>query len=134
MRPRPDPGHLHDPKAAERSCRPNRLGADGRLRIGRGDAQQVVDGCRTAHASQRPDRMEPPGRAESLPLAPTTETDRKAVEGAQPKPAPARDNKDFKNTRPRDAVLSALRDIHATLTPEQRGRLAYLIRTGALVV
>jgi Spy/CpxP family protein refolding chaperone len=36
--------------------------------------------------------------------------------------------------RLRDAVLAALRDIHATLTPEQRGRLAYLIRTGALVV
>jgi Spy/CpxP family protein refolding chaperone len=36
--------------------------------------------------------------------------------------------------RVRDAVLTALREIHATLTPEQRGRLAYLIRTGALVV
>jgi Spy/CpxP family protein refolding chaperone len=36
--------------------------------------------------------------------------------------------------RLRDAVQNALRDIHATLTPEQRGRLAYLIRTGALVV
>jgi Spy/CpxP family protein refolding chaperone len=36
--------------------------------------------------------------------------------------------------RLRDAVSAALRDIHATLTPEQRGRLAYLIRTGALTV
>ncbi len=34
--------------------------------------------------------------------------------------------------RLRDAVLAALREIHAVLTPEQRGRLAYLIRTGAL--
>jgi len=36
--------------------------------------------------------------------------------------------------RLRDAVLAALRQIHAVLTPEQRGRLAYLIRTGALVM
>lgn len=36
--------------------------------------------------------------------------------------------------RLRDAVLSALQQIHGILTPEQRGRLAYLIRTGALVV
>src|SRR5499427_7630328 len=31
--------------------------------------------------------------------------------------------------RLRDAVLKALRQIHAILNPEQRGRLAYLIRT-----
>ena len=36
--------------------------------------------------------------------------------------------------RLRDAVLTALREIHAILTPEQRSRLAYLIRTGALVM
>jgi Spy/CpxP family protein refolding chaperone len=36
--------------------------------------------------------------------------------------------------RLRAAVLAALQQIHATLTPEQRGRFAYLIRTGALVV
>ena len=36
--------------------------------------------------------------------------------------------------RLRDAVLTALREIHAVLNPEQRGRLAYLIRTGALVM
>lgn len=36
--------------------------------------------------------------------------------------------------RLRDAVLAALREIHATLTPEQRGRFAYLIRTGALTI
>jgi Spy/CpxP family protein refolding chaperone len=35
--------------------------------------------------------------------------------------------------RLRDAVLSALRQIHAVLNPEQRARLAYLIRTGTLV-
>src|SRR5258708_7587829 len=32
--------------------------------------------------------------------------------------------------RLRDAVLKALQQIHAILTPEQRVRLAYLIRTG----
>jgi Spy/CpxP family protein refolding chaperone len=36
--------------------------------------------------------------------------------------------------RIRDAVSTALREIHALLTPEQRGRLSYLIRTGALGV
>jgi len=32
----------------------------------------------------------------------------------------------------RDALVKALGKIHALLTPEQRGKLAYLIRTGAL--
>lgn len=34
----------------------------------------------------------------------------------------------------RDAVLHALQQIHAVLNAEQRQRLAYLIRTGALVI
>lgn len=36
--------------------------------------------------------------------------------------------------RLREAVLKALRQIHALLKPEQRGKLAYLIRTGALTI
>jgi Spy/CpxP family protein refolding chaperone len=36
--------------------------------------------------------------------------------------------------RLRDAVTSALRRMHAVLDAEQRARLAYLIRTGTLVV
>ncbi len=36
--------------------------------------------------------------------------------------------------RLRDAVLEALRQIHAVLNADQRARLAYLIRTGALAV
>jgi hypothetical protein len=36
--------------------------------------------------------------------------------------------------RPRDVVLSSLQKIHAMLNPEQRQRLAYLIRTGTLVI
>jgi hypothetical protein len=36
--------------------------------------------------------------------------------------------------RLRDAVVGALRRIHAVLDPEQRERLAYLIRTGALSI
>jgi Spy/CpxP family protein refolding chaperone len=36
--------------------------------------------------------------------------------------------------RLRDAVVKALQQIHAILDPEQRKRLAYLIRTGTLVV
>ena len=34
----------------------------------------------------------------------------------------------------RDAVAKALKRIHTILTPEQRGKLAYLIRTGALTL
>src|SRR5262249_534271 len=34
----------------------------------------------------------------------------------------------------RGAVLKALEQIHAILNPDQRARLAYLIRTGALVI
>jgi len=37
-------------------------------------------------------------------------------------------------TRLRDAVVAALGKLHALLDPEQRGRLAYLIRTGALQI
>ena len=36
--------------------------------------------------------------------------------------------------RLRDAVLKALRQIHAVLKPDQRTQLAYLIRTGTLTV
>lgn len=37
-------------------------------------------------------------------------------------------------TRLREAVLRSLQQIHAILSPEQRTRLAYLIRTGALAM
>jgi Spy/CpxP family protein refolding chaperone len=37
-------------------------------------------------------------------------------------------------TRLRDAVIAALRRMHAALNPEQRARLAYLIRSGQLSV
>jgi Spy/CpxP family protein refolding chaperone len=36
--------------------------------------------------------------------------------------------------RLRDAVVKALQQIHALLDPDQRKRLAYLIRTGTLVI
>ena len=36
--------------------------------------------------------------------------------------------------RLRDAVTRALSQIHAMLSPEQRNKLAYLIRTGVLIV
>jgi Spy/CpxP family protein refolding chaperone len=36
--------------------------------------------------------------------------------------------------RLRDAVLKALQQIHGILNAEQRGRLAYLIRTGTLTL
>jgi Spy/CpxP family protein refolding chaperone len=37
-------------------------------------------------------------------------------------------------TRLRDAVVAALGKLHSLLDPEQRARLAYLIRTGALQI
>ena len=37
-------------------------------------------------------------------------------------------------TRLRDAVLKALQQIHATLDADQRAKLAYLIRTGTLLI
>jgi Spy/CpxP family protein refolding chaperone len=36
--------------------------------------------------------------------------------------------------RLRDAVATALQKIHALLDPDQRAKLAYLIRTGTLVI
>ncbi len=36
--------------------------------------------------------------------------------------------------RLRDALIKALKGIHALLKPEQRSKLAYLIRTGALTL
>jgi Spy/CpxP family protein refolding chaperone len=37
-------------------------------------------------------------------------------------------------TKLRDAVARSLQQIHGILTPDQRARLAYLIRTGVLVM
>jgi Spy/CpxP family protein refolding chaperone len=37
-------------------------------------------------------------------------------------------------TRVRDTLIRALQQIHALLNPEQRQRMAYLIRTGVLTV
>jgi Spy/CpxP family protein refolding chaperone len=50
----------------------------------------------------------------------------KATEGAKLRVSTAE--------RLRDAVLHALQQIHAALTPEQRAKLAYLIRTGTLTL
>jgi Spy/CpxP family protein refolding chaperone len=48
------------------------------------------------------------------------------------KAASAGDRRTTSATRLRDAVVRALQQIHALLNPEQRGRLAYLIRAGVL--
>jgi Spy/CpxP family protein refolding chaperone len=44
----------------------------------------------------------------------------------------AGDRRVASTTRLRDAVAKALSQMHALLNPDQRGRLAYLIRTGVL--
>jgi Spy/CpxP family protein refolding chaperone len=46
----------------------------------------------------------------------------------------AGDRRVASSTKLRDVVLRFLQQIHAILNPDQRARLAYLIRTGALVV
>jgi hypothetical protein len=51
-----------------------------------------------------------------------------------PKAASAGDRRVASAGKLRDAVVRALGQIHAMLNPEQRGRLAYLIRTGTLSV
>ena len=50
------------------------------------------------------------------------------------KAASAGDRRVASATKLREAVIRFLQQIHAILNPEQRARLAYLIRTGALVV
>ena len=50
------------------------------------------------------------------------------------KVAAAGDRRVASAQRVRDAVGQALGQIHALLNPDQRGRLAYLIRTGVLAM
>ncbi|MEO2090107.1 MAG: Spy/CpxP family protein refolding chaperone [Gemmataceae bacterium] len=50
------------------------------------------------------------------------------------KAAAAGDRRVQSATRLRDAVVRALQELHALLKPEQRERLAYLLRTGVLAV
>ena len=51
-----------------------------------------------------------------------------------PKAAAGADRRVESSRRLRDAVVRALQQIHAILNPEQRAKLAYLIRTGVLLV
>ena len=55
-----------------------------------------------------------------------------AFDGA--KAAAAGDRRVQSATRLRDAVVRTLQELHALLKPEQRERLAYLLRTGVLAV
>jgi len=50
------------------------------------------------------------------------------------KTASAGDRRVATATRLRDAVVRSLQQIHAILTPEQRERMAYLIRSGMLAI
>ena len=50
------------------------------------------------------------------------------------KAAGAGDRRVQSATRLRDAVTRALQEMHALLKPEQRERLAYMLRTGVLAV
>jgi len=50
------------------------------------------------------------------------------------KAASAGDRRVASATKLRETVVRFLQQIHAILNPEQRARLAYLIRTGALIV
>ncbi len=60
-----------------------------------------------------------------------------AVEGAAFDTAKAEEGGDLRVKRAehlREAVLKALQQIHTILSPDQRTRLAYLIRTGTLAI
>lgn len=50
------------------------------------------------------------------------------------KAAGAGDRRVASATRLRDSIVRSLQQIHAILTPEQRERLAYLIRSGMLAI
>jgi Spy/CpxP family protein refolding chaperone len=90
-----------------------------------GELARILDELKTERAQAEVDRRRTlSGFAEALSGAEFDAA--KANEGGELRTKSAE--------RLRDAVLKALRHIHAVLNADQRVRLAYLIRTGTLVV
>ena len=90
-----------------------------------GELARILDELKTERAQAEVDRRR------------TLSAFAEALSGAEFDTAKANEGGDLRAKsaeRVRDAVLKALRQIHAVLNAEQRVRLAYLIRTGTLVV
>ncbi|MEP6655077.1 MAG: Spy/CpxP family protein refolding chaperone [Myxococcales bacterium] len=86
---------------------------------------RILDELKTERAQAEVDRRRTVSAFADAVSADVFDTNR-AAEGARLRVASAE--------RLRDAVLKALQQIHAMLDAEQRGKLAYLIRTGTLLI
>jgi Spy/CpxP family protein refolding chaperone len=86
---------------------------------------RILDELKTERAQAEVDRRRTLS-AFADALTPDAFDDAKAGEGGELRVKSAE--------RLRGAVLTALKRIHAVLNPDQRARLAYLIRTGTLAV
>jgi Spy/CpxP family protein refolding chaperone len=86
---------------------------------------RVLDELKTERAQAEVDRRRTVAALADAVAGETFDTG-KAGEGAKLRVASAE--------RLRDAVIKALQQIHAMLDPDQREKLAYLIRTGALLI
>lgn len=86
---------------------------------------RILDELKTERAQAEVDRRRTVSAFADAVSADAFDTNR-AAEGARLRVASAE--------RLRDAVLKALQQIHAMLDAEQRGKLAYLIRTGTLLI
>ncbi|MEO8211855.1 MAG: Spy/CpxP family protein refolding chaperone [Myxococcales bacterium] len=86
---------------------------------------RILDELKTERAQAEVDRRRTVSAFADAVSEDAFDTNR-ATEGARLRVASAE--------RLRDAVLKALQQIHAMLDAEQRGKLAYLIRTGTLLI
>lgn len=86
---------------------------------------RILDELKTERAQAEVDRRRTVSAFADAVAGETFDAD-KAGEGAKLRVASAE--------RLRDAVVKALQQIHATLDAEQRAKLAYLIRTGTLMI
>jgi Spy/CpxP family protein refolding chaperone len=90
-----------------------------------GELARVLDVLKTERAQAEVDRRRTVSALADA-VAGDTFDEAKAGEGAKLRVSSAE--------RLRDAVVKALQEIHAILQPEQRAKLAYLIRTGTLSI
>jgi Spy/CpxP family protein refolding chaperone len=89
------------------------------------DLARVLDELKTERAQAEVDRRRTVAALADAVAGETFDTS-KAGEGAKLRVSSAE--------RLRDAVIKALQQIHAMLNPDQREKLAYLIRTGTLLI
>jgi hypothetical protein len=90
-----------------------------------GELARILSDLKTERAQAQVDQRRTTA-AFADAIAGTAFDDGKAGEGAQQRVKSAE--------RLKDAVVKALREIHAVLNEEQRAKLAYLVRTGVVVL